>query len=158
MKRKEEKKAKGKRQRAESKGQRAESQEQRAESQEQGARKQEQRVSSEHPFLPIEKGEYGFSQEGVNGEQPRPMESFPPEQTCRAGRRGSSGRAVANSPVRPTARLSHPGGQQPVAIERITTVFKIEKPSGTGTMFPAEGCFSGSRTVSACLLIRVFNN
>jgi len=46
----------------------------------QRAKSREQSASSEHPFLPIEKAEYGFSREGVNYEQPRPT--------------GSSGREV----------------------------------------------------------------
>jgi len=50
----------------------AERREQRAKSKEQGAKGKEQGAGSEHPFLPIEKaclpvgrGEYGFSREGV---------------------------------------------------------------------------------------------
>jgi hypothetical protein len=103
MKKKENIRAKSKEQRAESQEQRAESKEQRAESQEQRAEGKEQRAESEekssefkvqsskfreqgtgseHEFLPIEKaclpagrGEYGFSREGVNSEQPRPTVS-----------------------------------------------------------------------------------
>jgi hypothetical protein len=146
MKREEEKKAKGKRQKA--KGgeqsskfkarlndavgqvQSSKFSEQSAESKGRGAKSREQGAGSEHPFLPLNEGEYGFSREGVNKEQPAASSQLPRPT-------GSSGRAAAS---------------------KISTVYNIKKPSSNGIYIPAEGCISGSRAIKACLMIRVFNN
>jgi hypothetical protein len=137
MKREEEKKAKGKRQKA--KGgeqsskfkarlndavgqvQSSKFSEQSAESKGRGAKSREQGAGSEHPFLPLNEGEYGFSREGVNKEQPAASSQLP-------------------------------------ATSKISTVHNIKKPSNKSIYIPVEGCISGSRAIKACLMIRVFNN
>ena len=105
MKKKENIRAEGKEQRARSKGQRAEGKEQgaeskglRAKSREQRAESRKQGAGSEHPFLPLFKGEYGFSREGVkqvtreistvfNIKKPSAIGFYVPAEGCISGSR-----------------------------------------------------------------------
>ena len=89
----EEQRAKSRAQRAKSKEQRTESREQRAEGKGQRAKSRKQGAGSEHPFLPLFKGEYGLSREGVkqvareistvyNIKKPSAIEFYVPAEGC----------------------------------------------------------------------------